>query len=662
MTDGRIERIKDKAFDIRDRAQTYLAMCYDRKDGFTDPDSRYELYISHLLGDELVAADKSRPETPSHLQRLKVHTLAMTVGMAFEPLLQAICVHNPKQLLLVMNRRYGEKSGEEHGEMLKRIICDFLLANTSLPGRFVPSQLSRDGIHVDVLEKADSPTAVFRLLNKAFREPWADLSGEDTAQGYANVVDITGAKKNMIVGAFLYAAHSHLPITYVDFDKYDSTYDRPYGYTARIGRIDDPYETFRLRDWERVRQEYRNYNFRAAKTLLVGTEEDGRDGILAAMKGDIDTDAKHSTHPSSSRRVVRKSRNALFDDEDVAAVERLVKALKGLEAWNNGQYTGAHAILAELDSPKIVPIALPTLAASWPDGVSSDEGFGQESSDEAAATEVANLAKSLYRAHIALKEGKSGEDGAEVESADPTMSLFYSADKVLAYAGDEIAKIHRLIKPNEDYRSAFLRAIGLDEFLLKARLAIRWIYQEGIELEYQIGEGDWRNLSDSAYQWKKHYRHLLKLSNFNDILKTLKGTDSIYVKKGSDKPHKNVRIRAVASAKMIDPYWEQHPWGYLECVDNNGNSILRQLRNEAIHTHLYIPQSVAEAATKLAESSINEFVQNGWLDLFEAKDDFAMQVAEAWALNPDLFSAPTWFKLCAACGIDFLPPQLQHDD
>ena len=37
-----------------------------------------------------------------------------------------------------------------------------------------------------------------------------------------------------------------------------------YGYTCRIGKIADPYEAFRLRDWERVSQLYERYDFRDA--------------------------------------------------------------------------------------------------------------------------------------------------------------------------------------------------------------------------------------------------------------------------------------------------------------------------------------------------------------------------------------------------------------
>lgn len=51
-------------------------------------------------------------------------------------------------------------------------------------------------------------------------------------------------------------------------------------------------------------------------------------------------------------------------------------------------------------------------------------------------------------------------------------SLYVDIPKLLVYVNDELAKIKRLIEPNEDYRSALLRAVGLWEVLMRARTLI----------------------------------------------------------------------------------------------------------------------------------------------------------------------------------------------
>lgn len=235
---------------IKDRTREYWEK--SRNAGSANRFSSYECYIDQLLSTEL-----SKAEPSHHIGN--VHTLALTVGESFEPLLQIVCVLKPQRVVLILNSFYGGTPGIDHGRDLKELML-YLNQNQSL-GNFSP-QLSANNF--DLVELPDdTPTHVFCALREAFQK-----SAAQPPAGCTNVVDITGAKNSMIVGAFLYAAHSGLPITYVDFGEYDSDWRRPYGYTCRIGAIANPYEAFHLRDWEQVRRLYESYNFRGARALL----------------------------------------------------------------------------------------------------------------------------------------------------------------------------------------------------------------------------------------------------------------------------------------------------------------------------------------------------------------------------------------------------------
>lgn len=77
---------------------------------------------------------------------------------------------------------------------------------------------------------AATPPHVFQALLK-------HLYGDSNV-----IVDITGAKKSMVAGAFLYAAFANVPVSYVDFDddKFNPEHAKPYGYACRIGRLVNP--------------------------------------------------------------------------------------------------------------------------------------------------------------------------------------------------------------------------------------------------------------------------------------------------------------------------------------------------------------------------------------------------------------------------------------
>ena len=117
------------------------------------------------------------------------------------------------------------------------------------------------------------PASVFEALVKV-------LHNEEDV-----VIDITGGKKSMVAGAFMYAAYAGARISYVDFEEYDPDERRPYGFGCKIGELTNPYERFALHEWERVRVLYERYQFRNAQMLLMGGNGKGKSGtVIDAMK------------------------------------------------------------------------------------------------------------------------------------------------------------------------------------------------------------------------------------------------------------------------------------------------------------------------------------------------------------------------------------------
>jgi hypothetical protein len=366
----------------------------------------YDCYIKELLGREL----KHVKSQPDGIERLRgvgkpVHTLALTVGESFEPLLQVVCVLRPKRVVLILNSSYGETPGSDHGEDLKQFMLNLSQA-ADLPDNMRPELHACDFCLVELAN--DTPTQVFRALRKAMQKAEAE-----PPEGSTNVVDITGAKKSMVVGAFLYAAHSGLPITYVDFDEYDKDRGRPYGYTCRIGEIANPYEAFHLRDWEQVRRLYNSYNFRDARALLGKPRDGDIPGvrIMGTMSNTLDED--------------REGRS-LYEQVDVNKVAQLARIVEMYEAWDSGDFSKATEFAAEIPE-SVTPSAVTTLGANWP-----------------------------------------------IVSAESTQSwptdIYADASKLRIYAYDELKRIERLIDIYQDFRSAFLRSGGLSEVLVAARI------------------------------------------------------------------------------------------------------------------------------------------------------------------------------------------------
>ncbi len=485
-------------------------------------------YVRDLLPREMAGKEVPQP----------CDTLVLLVGHSIEPLLQSVWAYQPETLVFILNRQYSKTlSGWDFARQLRKLLSE-------LPE---VRQIAEEKILERVVAEA-TPAQVFTVLLQEVRER-ADV-----------VIDITGAKKSMVAGAFLYAAYAQVPVSYVDFDDamYSVEFGRPYGCASEIRAFKNPYNVFALRNWERVRALYSTYHFSEARRLL----EEEIKPVMAMLP---------------------------IEPDPTTAVEQLARALRCYELWDAGDFHAAHKESQELREQGMdfaPPTAVTRLADIWPHA------------DEDTAPEQA--AGILLDQHKALAEG----------NGTPADSFFCREDCVVTYAEDELARIRRLIKFNEDYRSAFLRAASLNEVLLKARLA-----------------GLWRDGKLQAP--RSHlvmFESLINYATAKKMLKVLQGSPS------------RLQAELISDIYEIDTFWERCTLDIEDLID---------LRNKTVHTYLSIPRSIAEAAWQVAGANLRDY-------------------RDAWATTAvptvDTRTLP-WRELCQRCGADvFLPPNLLREE
>jgi len=358
-------------------------------------DERLKWYITHpheKLGNKsLLEAELAAAERRENLKAEPCKTLVLLVGHSLEPLLQSVCVYKPSRVVFLLNEDgYGDEEWYEFARHLTEAV-GHLAEKGLLDGMpEFPGKGDDQGYPVK-----DEPHAVFQKLVEVLKD--------ETEV----VIDVTGGKKSMVSGAYMYAAYAGTRISYVDFDEYDSEYRRPYGYTCKIDGLSNPYEAFALRQWEQVRALYKRYQFREARLLLVGHQQDKpqylQKPILEHMKEYL---------PGSE-----------------TSIKQLEQILECYELWDAGLYNESAQKVKEIQE--------------------------QISSFEPPTT-VTRLGGKWFTT-----------EQAHFKGAPP--NFYEDTPELRAYVLDELARIQRLID-NEDYRSAFLRAGSLNEIVMLARL------------------------------------------------------------------------------------------------------------------------------------------------------------------------------------------------
>lgn len=288
--------------------------------------SLLDCYIARknrLLGNRsLLEAELEYFHQEGRLKKLQpCRTLILLVGLSPEPLLQSICVFRPQEIALIFNKEYINEQWDEYAghiyEALEKLKQNGLIdCSTTIVGE----KGSKNPGYVT----EDKPEVVFQTLRKVVN----DLPSENKRRDV--VIDITGGKKSMVAGAFLFAAYAGLRISYVDFEEYDPEHRRPYGFSCRVGELNNPYARFALQAWERLRTLYEQYQFREAQALLQEINE-----AMGKVLSEI--------------------------QEPIA---KLRQYLDYYEKWESGDWRGAKKLAASLQ-PFKQPTAVDKLGDQW---------------------------------------------------------------------------------------------------------------------------------------------------------------------------------------------------------------------------------------------------------------------------------------------------------
>lgn len=513
----------------------------------SEPDEWLSHYIEELLPQELQWATQQQRLS---LQEGHVHTLVLLVGYSPEPLFQALCVYKPEHILCIASPKYigldrGQNDernllrGESYVQLFIERYVTRLHRNNMLPK--TPS------VTIHPL-KDTTPTAVFQGLLK-------ELKPQQTTPGKV-IIDVTGGKKSMVTGAYLYAAFAqNVQLSYVDFDDtlYDPDQGKPFGFGCQIGTLANSYNDFALRGWEEVRRFYQQYNFRAAQRLLG---------------------ASWQTHAANTLWSIAHNLDLLPWCD---AIDRLAHTLEVYRLWDEGDYKGSldyhkkHKadIFANVQP---LPTAIQQLGTQW----ITWQGNG------IIPNQVPNF--------------------------------FDDTDRLHAYVQDELARIERLIHHNEDYRSAFLRAGGLNEVLMTVRLTRRCPASEQSDLLQKLDQGT-PSISSVFYQLPKPA--------------------------GDRFEARRQRIQFTLEGPSMTEWWRGtssfHEW-----------KDFTELRNKLAHTYVSVPETVAQAALT--------FVTANYTDFCTLSDP---SIAGAQYCTESM----QWSRLCQACGLDeWLHPALCADD
>jgi hypothetical protein len=517
--------------DLKNLTKEYWGMIDHR-----NPSEHLEWYIDNLLPHEMDWADKhpirdGEPRLPVRTRPCKL--LVLLVGFSVEPLLQAVWAYEPENILLLLNQQYGDpdnggREGIVFGTMIQRLIREHLASRKPLA--------SKPDVNCELVEAG--PVPVFQKL----------VEKVDATEGV--VIDITGAKKSMVAGAFLYAAYANVDVSYVDFDDkaFDPEQGRPYGYACRIGYLSNPYQAFALRDWEWVRELYNRYNFRAARELLVGLDGNGGPGtILDATKTYLPT--------------------------IVEPVQKLGRMLHCYELSDSGDFNKAKEKADEITQEgwnSDFPDAINKLGGKW--FTVSGSGF-----------------------------------------TNPPKGFYDDTPELRVYIYDEIKRIERLIRLNEDYRSAFLRAGGVNEILMLTRL-VRLV-------KNPVDKQSLLNALDERTPGAR--------SLFEALCQP--GGSKIEIGKDRSKTisFKGVPEISIGLPQPMTPWWQSTQY----FNGNQGWEDFLDKRNELAHKYFTVPRDWAEDVLRFVKANF---------------EDFLSRSMDSLGLCAEVLP---WSSLCERCGL-----------
>ena len=522
-------------------------------------------YLRHLLPEELIYVKEHDRRALAPLVGPPLELLVLMLGHSLEPLLQSIVVYRPKRVFLLYNGRYSrDQSGR--GRTRAKLFVQIVDALWNQQG-FPWNRLLGPNHHappappqITCVGPADDALRAFSLLRS---KVLPEVNADPTRRAQM-LVDITGAKKSMTAGAYLFAGFAGLDVTYVDFDDYDPIHQRPYGMSCRIGRLDSPYETYNLDRWLRLRGLFERSNFDAVCLEL----EEPANGIIARMQ-----------------------RIGHFRHEELNAIQRLAHAAACYRDWLVGDYRSAWTRWSGVGAEAFpVPVAVERFGPDWIDAASTDR----------------------HQQCELLENGPPVDSNSRM--TDFGKSIFGDPDRFLCYADDELQRVVRLIDGLGEFRAALLRAAGLSEVMLRFRV-IQTHRSGGFDCRFEDLTG--QPLADTPDDGQELSHVRLRGVFGVKLLDLLRRSSTLLKPSGRDEPDQwrciQLRLSRGPDTTPLAEYWQ--------CSDATrvlNPYDLAKLRNKAIHFAIPISREDANAALRSVRASRTELVSGGWIQAADA--------------------------------------------
>lgn len=246
--------------------------------------------------------------------------LLVTVGYSPEPLLMSAAYHAPGRIAFLLEQNLRDSYLETLGEL-----WDAMGDVLGFP-EFHSSTILR-------LQVRDNPADLFQVVRGLV----------ESRQGGSEhiVLDITGAKKSMVAGAFLAAGYFDIEASYVDYDHYDPVLRRPEPGRCRPVALPNPFRIFQLKEESRIEEAWKRRRYEECRQLLASTRQ--------------------ALNNPEAREFLRVDESAAFGRR-LAAVDRLAEACF---LWSEGFYADAGDCFDTL-SPPMEPPTVAILRTVWP--------------------------------------------------------------------------------------------------------------------------------------------------------------------------------------------------------------------------------------------------------------------------------------------------------
>jgi hypothetical protein len=266
--------------DLRQRADNLFKENFGdiKQDAYLNYQNRY---WSEIFKDEFNTV-KERNETEKlKLAELNSPPMIITLGASPEPIVLAVHLVSPSKIYVIYNQ-------EKHLEAFKKG-----LEATKNTNNFV-NNIKAIHLGQSHHEAAD----LFKLLRgkKASADDNVSKSNlkellqiiDDESQRKRIIFDITGAKKTISSGCFLFAAYADIPVYYMDFDNdinaYHPDLGKPYPGRCFYTRQKNPVTAFAIREFQELENAFneRRFNdvFKGIGRVIQTMDEGKKDGFF----------------------------------------------------------------------------------------------------------------------------------------------------------------------------------------------------------------------------------------------------------------------------------------------------------------------------------------------------------------------------------------------